>query len=134
MPFRPDPKSIAGTDLPVHERTQVLVIGAGPAGLAAADFVRRRIDAYARGRSVAAVDAAPVHDALCVAYLVQPDVITTRSLHVAVETEGSLTVGRTVMDTRPQASTPPNCDVAFDADAAAFVAILEETLARGGAG
>jgi purine nucleosidase/ribosylpyrimidine nucleosidase len=104
-----------------------------PAATAAADFVRRRIDAYARGHSVDAEDAAPVHDALCIAYLVRPEVITTRSLHVAVETEGPLTVGRTVMDTRPQAKTPPNCSVAFDADAAVFVSILQETLSRGGA-
>jgi hypothetical protein len=37
------------------------------------------------------------------------------------------------MDTRPHATTPPNCRVALDADAAAFVGILQETLARGGA-
>jgi purine nucleosidase/ribosylpyrimidine nucleosidase len=103
-----------------------------PAGTAAAELVRRRIDAHVRGHGVVAQDAAPVHDALCIAYLVRPGVITTRLLHVAVETEGPLTVGRTVMDTRPQATTPPNCSVAFDADAAAFVGILQETLTRGG--
>ncbi len=54
MPFRPDPKSIAGTDLPVHERTQVLVIGAGPAGLAAA------LQAASLGRSVILVDENPL--------------------------------------------------------------------------
>lgn len=49
-----DPKSVAGKDLPVAERTQLLVIGAGPAGLAAA------IDAAERGLSVVLVDENPV--------------------------------------------------------------------------
>lgn len=35
LPFR-DPKSIAGKQLPVEETTQLLVVGAGPAGVAAA--------------------------------------------------------------------------------------------------
>jgi thioredoxin reductase len=54
MPFRPDPKSIAGADLQVHERTQVLVIGAGPAGLAAA------LQAASLGRSVILIDENPL--------------------------------------------------------------------------
>ncbi|MCZ8042015.1 MAG: FAD-dependent oxidoreductase [Beijerinckiaceae bacterium] len=49
-----DPKSVAGKDLPVAERTQLLVIGAGPAGLAAA------IEAAERGLSVILVDENPV--------------------------------------------------------------------------
>jgi inosine-uridine nucleoside N-ribohydrolase len=101
-----------------------------PAGGAAARFVRRRIDAYAKGRAVAAQDAAPVHDALCVAYLLDPAVITTQRRHVSVETQGALTVGRTVIDTRTQASTPPNCDVAFGADARRFVELLTTAFAR----
>jgi thioredoxin reductase len=49
-----DPKSVAGKDLPVAERTQILVIGAGPAGLAAA------IEAAERGLSVVLVDENPI--------------------------------------------------------------------------
>ena len=101
-----------------------------PAGEAAARFIGRRIDAYSSGRRVATADAAPVHDALCTAFLVDRDVVTTRPLHVRVETQGALTVGRTVMDTRTHAPGPPNCRVAFDADAPRFVELLLETLAR----
>lgn len=50
----PDPKSVAGKPLAVDERTQLLVIGAGPAGLAAA------IEAAERGLSVVLVDENPV--------------------------------------------------------------------------
>ena len=50
----PDPKSIAGKPLAVDERTDLLVVGAGPAGMAAA------MAAAARGRSVVLVDENPV--------------------------------------------------------------------------
>jgi inosine-uridine nucleoside N-ribohydrolase len=100
-----------------------------PAGLAASRFIGRRVDAYARGHRVAADDAAPVHDALCTAFLVEPEVISTRHHHVRVETQGLRTLGRTVIDTRTHASEPPNCHVAFDADARLFVRLLTEVFA-----
>ena len=52
-PYR-DPRSVAGKDLHVEERAQILVIGAGPAGLAAA------IEAAGRGASVVLLDENPV--------------------------------------------------------------------------
>ncbi len=50
----PDPHSIAGKDLHVAERCELLVVGAGPAGLAAA------IEAAGRGLHVMLVDENPV--------------------------------------------------------------------------
>ena len=101
-----------------------------PGGAAAARFIGRRIDAYSRGRRVAAEDAAPVHDAVCTALLVDPQVVRTQHLHVRVETAGERTLGRTVIDTRTHAKEPPNCHVAFEADARRFVGLLLDVLAR----
>lgn len=98
-----------------------------PAGTAAADFVQRRIDAY---RAVTGTDAAPVHDVVCAAHLVAPELLTTRRLHVAVETTGTHTVGRTVADTRPNSTRAPNAHLAVDADADRLTDLLLTTFAR----
>jgi inosine-uridine nucleoside N-ribohydrolase len=98
-----------------------------PAGIAAARFIGRRIDAYAR---VTGHDSAPVHDVVCTAYLVRPEVVTTRHLHVEVETAGPLTVGRTVIDTRPDSRATPTAHVALTADPAILTSLLTEAFAR----
>lgn len=101
-----------------------------PAGIAAARLIGKRVEAYTTGKGVATAGAAPVHDALCTAYLVAPEVVETRHLHVRVETQGTRTVGRTVIDTRTHDSEPPNAHVAFHADAPLFVKLLTETFSR----
>lgn len=101
-----------------------------PAGTAASRFIERRIRAYDANQPMAERGAAPVHDALCVAYLVDPSVITTAFHHVAVETVGTLTVGRTVVDTNNRGDHAPNCHFAFHADRRKFVRMMIETFAR----
>ncbi|MEV4314125.1 nucleoside hydrolase [Actinocrispum sp. NPDC049592] len=98
-----------------------------PAGEAASALISRRINAYTANHGAAITDTAPVHDAVCTVYLVRPDIITTRELHVTVETTGRLTVGRTVIDTRPNANGKPNAHVAFTADPGVLVSQLKET-------
>lgn len=98
-----------------------------PAGIAAARFISRRIDAY---RGTVSDQSAPVHDVVCTAYLVRPEIITTRRVHVTVETTSPLTVGRTVMDTRVGSKQEPNADVAFGADAQVLAELLLEVFTR----
>ncbi len=101
-----------------------------PAGVAAATFIEDRIVAYDDLQPMDTVGTAPVHDALCVAYLIDPAVVSGRPARVDVETRGELTVGRTVMDLHDRFGQPPNAFVALDADAARFVALLLETFSR----
>jgi inosine-uridine nucleoside N-ribohydrolase len=102
-----------------------------PAGEATATVIERRIAGYNAYQPMAIPDAAPVHDALCVAAIVDPSVITTGTFHADVETSGELTVGRTVIDThRRRRGVEPNGEVALDADAPKFVRMLMETFAR----
>ena len=100
-----------------------------PAGDAAAAFVEGRITAYDTLQPMDTAHSAPVHDALCVAYLVDPTIVTGRPAHVDIETRGELTVGRTVIDTHARFGREPNAFVAFDADAPKFVSMLLETFA-----
>lgn len=104
-----------------------------PAGEAAARFTERRIAGYDTTQPMARPHAAPVHDALAVAAIIDRSVITTRHLHVDVETHGELTVGETVVDTNQRSRREPNVDIALDADEPKFVAILIETFARAAA-
>lgn len=98
-----------------------------PAGQATATFVERRIHAYDESQPMARLGAAPVHDALCIAFLVDPSVISIEKYFVAVETHGELTVGRTVVDTHSRSGKEPNVWVALDADEKKFVRMLVET-------
>jgi inosine-uridine nucleoside N-ribohydrolase len=101
-----------------------------PAGDAAATFTERRIQGYDTTQPMKRPHAAPVHDALAVAAIVDRSVITTHHLHVDVETRGELTVGETVVDTNFRSRREPNVDIALDADEAKFVAMLLETFSR----
>jgi inosine-uridine nucleoside N-ribohydrolase len=100
-----------------------------PAGEAAAALIGQRIVAHDASQRMDIPHTTPVHDALCVGFLVEPALITTERYHVAVETSGNLTVGRTVIDTHFRGGAAPNCDVAFDADAKGFVELLLKTFA-----
>lgn len=100
-----------------------------PAGQAAAKLITNRIDAYSENHGASIDQTAPVHDAVCIAYLLRPDIVSTRHLHVSVDTGNSATVGRTVIDTRPNATGTPNAHVAFTADARKLVGLLAQTFA-----
>ena len=100
-----------------------------PAGQAASAFIGHRIKVHDAHQKQEIEHSTPVHDALAVGFLIDPGLIATRHLHVAVETHGELTVGRTVIDTHFRGGQPPNCDVAFDAKAEAFAQLLLRTFA-----
>jgi inosine-uridine nucleoside N-ribohydrolase len=95
-----------------------------PAGEATARFVERRIEGYDTTQPMARLGAAPVHDALCVAYLIDPTVIPLEKYYVDVETDGPLTVGRTVIDTHHRSGREPNVWVSLDADEKKFRDIM----------
>jgi len=104
-----------------------------PAATAAATFVEERIAQYA-GAGGVPPSAAPVHDPLTVAYLLDPGVVGLRPSHVAVETSGVLTYGRTVIDVHGVTGLPANAHVALTADADRYFAVLRSTLGSTGVG
>lgn len=111
------------------DQCQELQALATPAGSAAAAFISQRIAGYDQTQPMARLGTAPVHDALCVAYLIQPDVVDLHHYHVAIETTGFLTYGRTVIDTHRRGIHEPNTYVAMSADARRFYDLLKSTFA-----
>ncbi len=101
-----------------------------PAGEAAAQLIEYRIAGYQANQPTGVPDTAPVHDALCIAALVDEKVIATRHLNVVVETKGEYTIGRTVVDHERRTSRPANCHVALHADRDRFFDILLANFAK----
>ncbi|HEX6111973.1 MAG TPA: nucleoside hydrolase [Geminicoccaceae bacterium] len=73
---------------------------------------------------------APLHDPCVIAYLLEPGLFRGRTCHVAIETQGEHTLGRTVVDWSGRTHLPPNATVISEIDADGFFALLTERLAR----
>jgi inosine-uridine nucleoside N-ribohydrolase len=71
----------------------------------------------------------PIHDAMAVAHVIDPTLLTTRHVNVGVETSSELCDGRTVVDLRGVTGREPNADVGVDVDADRFLELLVSRLA-----
>lgn len=75
--------------------------------------------------------AAPaVHDPCAVAWLVDPTLVTTRPMNVAIDTRSELSYGRTVCDVYGTTGRPANADVGLSLDAERFWDLVIEELGR----
>ncbi|MBN8998858.1 MAG: nucleoside hydrolase [Rhizobiales bacterium] len=102
-----------------------------PAAKATADIVRFRIDVHDKYQKMGEHGgAAPVHDAVCVAYLVDRAVLRTTPYFVEVETASPISVGTTYVDTQFRTGARPNVELALHADPRRFVGMLEQVFAR----
>jgi inosine-uridine nucleoside N-ribohydrolase len=70
----------------------------------------------------------PVHDALAVAHVIAPDLLHTEHRHVAIDTEGELCRGRTVVDLWKVTGHAPNAHVATEVDGDRFLEMLVERI------
>ena len=85
------------------DRADVASLGAlgTPAGTLAARLLSDRIEWYRRDPELAARGAAPLHDPLAVAVLVEPDVVLTRPARVVVATGPGERQGQTTLRPHP---------------------------------
>lgn len=98
-----------------------------PAAAAAAALIRHRLEHDQASPSHE--PSTPVHDPMCLAYLVRPDLFTaTVRAHVSVETAGARTLGQLLVDTRPWRPEPANATVALQASGTVYRAFLREAL------
>ncbi|MBI4506528.1 MAG: nucleoside hydrolase [Chloroflexi bacterium] len=69
-----------------------------------------------------------IHDALALALAFAPDLVATREVYVAVETEGHLTAGQAVADLAGRTGRPPTVRAAVEVDAPRFLDLFVERL------
>ncbi len=74
-------------------------------------------------------EGSAIHDAMAVAHVIDPSLVTTRRANVAVETSSELCDGRTVVDLRGVTGRPENADVGVDVDAERFLELLVSRIA-----
>lgn len=73
-------------------------------------------------------DGPPIHDAVVVAWLVEPSLVVSHRLHVEIEASGQLTRGRTVGDPEGLAGRPPNVDVGVSIDRERLVDLVVDAI------
>jgi inosine-uridine nucleoside N-ribohydrolase len=74
-------------------------------------------------------EGSPIHDAIAVAHVIDPTLVTTRHVNVAIETRSELCDGRTVVDLRGVTGRPRDADVGVDIDAERFLELLVSRIA-----
>lgn len=81
-------------------------------------------------REVFGFEAPPLHDPCAVAAVIDPTLLRSQPMHVAVELRGEHTTGRTVCDLYGVTGDPPNAEVGLALDVPRFWDLLIETLAQ----
>jgi inosine-uridine nucleoside N-ribohydrolase len=112
------------------EQCQLLRALGSPAATASADIIEHRILGYEANQPTGVPRTAPVHDAVCIAALLDSSIIETKFLNVVIETQGEFTMGRTVIDHEKRTTRPANCHVAFHANRTVFVELLMRTFGQ----
>lgn len=73
---------------------------------------------------------APLHDPCTVAWILRPELFTTQTCRVDVETQSALTRGMTVVDRYHLSSKPANAAVVWDVDRLGFKQLLLDRLGK----
>jgi inosine-uridine nucleoside N-ribohydrolase len=74
-------------------------------------------------------EGGPIHDAVTIAHLIDPTLVTALPMNVQIETESPLCIGRTVADRWSVTGLPENALVGLDIDRDRFVTLLLERIA-----
>lgn len=92
--------------------------------------IEERIKAYNTLQPLSEPDLAPIHDALCIMYLLDPTVIK-KIKHMRCDVVcGGIADGQTLFDTRYYTDAPKNVYVCLDTDEEKFAHMLIEVLSR----
>ncbi|HKI93561.1 MAG TPA: nucleoside hydrolase, partial [Gaiellaceae bacterium] len=102
------------------------VRGAGTAGRFVGEladfFLRFHLERYG-------FEGSPIHDAMAVAHVIDPTLLTTLHCNVSIETASQLCDGRTVVDRWNVTGRPANAHVGISVDATRFLDLLCDRIA-----
>ena len=87
-------------------------------------FVAELVDFFFGFHAKQGFAGAPLHDPCAVAWLVKPEMFTTRPCHVDIETSGKHTAGMTIADRRPWTEAKPNVTALIDVEREVFVQLI----------
>ncbi len=79
-------------------------------------------------RDICGWDFAPLHDPCAIAWLINPDMFTSKKLNVMIDTDGEHTTGCTVTDFYGNNKQEANVDVLLDVDRFQFIDMLIEAV------
>jgi purine nucleosidase len=99
---------------------------AGRAGKAVAELADFFLEFH---RERYGFEGAPIHDAMAVAHVLDPTLVTTLHCNISIETESAFCDGRTVVDRWNVTDLPRNAEAAIDVDAERFLELLVERVA-----
>lgn len=91
------------------------------------DLLRYFAESY---RQVFGFSAPPIHDPCAVAAVIEPNIILSRKMHVAIETSGQWTDGRTVCDLYGKSGQAANVRVGYALQVESFWQMVIQTLQR----
>jgi purine nucleosidase len=106
------------------EKFRAMKNKSGPAMAEMMDFFER-FDELKYG-----TDGGPLHDPCVIAWMLQPELFTSRFVNVVIETESNLTMGMTVIDWWRVTERTPNTTVCGGIDADKFFDLLTERVAK----
>jgi inosine-uridine nucleoside N-ribohydrolase len=95
--------------------------GAGKAGKAVAELADFFLEFH---RQRYRFEGAPIHDAMAVAHVIDPTLVTTITCNIAIETGSEFCDGRTVVDRWLVTDRPKNAEAGIDVDAGRFLELL----------
>jgi len=99
--------------------------GAGRAGKAVAELADFFLEFH---RQRYRFEGAPIHDAMAVAHVIDPTLVTTLNCNISIETESEFCDGRTVVDRWLVTGLPKNAQAGIDVDAQRFLELLVERI------
>ena len=127
----PIPKTMIGLDVTHRAVTTPAIVERLVATGAVGAFVADLVEFFAvYHQETYGWDGAPIHDAVAVAHVIRPGLVTTVDCNVEVELVSDLCRGRTVVDLWRRTDREPNADVGVDLDTDAFFDLLVERIGR----